>query len=338
MLVILQSGASQEVVDRVIGRIEELGLQAHVSQGAFRTIIGAIGEENVEFPDHLKSIDGVENVVQIMRPYKLASRDFCAEDSQIDVSGVKIGGGKCVAIAGPCAVESLASCREIARSIKASGASMLRGGAFKPRTSPYSFQGLGEDGLKILRECGDEFGMPIVTEITDPRNVELVAKYADMLQVGARNMQNFVLLSEIGKVNKPVLLKRGASCTVKDWLMSAEYVLAGGNRDVVLCERGSTGFENEMRFTLDVGAIALAKIDSHLPVIVDPSHAAGRRDMVQSLAVAGIAAGADGMIVEVHDCPDKAKCDGPQALTENMFAELMKAVRELAAICGKTLN
>lgn len=338
MLVILQSGASQEVVDRVTRRIEELGLQAHISQGEFRTIIGAIGEENPAYPEHLRSIEGVENVVQIMRAYKLASRDFHPEDSQIDVSGVKIGKGKCAVMAGPCAVESMESCKEIAQRAKAGGANMLRGGAFKPRTSPYSFQGLGEEGLKILRECGDMFGLPIVTEITDPRNVELVAKYADMLQVGARNMQNFVLLNEIGQVDKPVLLKRGSSCTVKDWLMSAEYILAGGNRQVVLCERGSTGFENEMRFTLDVGAIALAKLNCHLPVLVDPSHAAGRRDMVQSLAIAGIAAGADGMIVEMHNCPEKAKCDGPQALTEDMFDELMKAVRKLLSIYGKEIS
>ncbi|MFC1782510.1 3-deoxy-7-phosphoheptulonate synthase, partial [Planctomycetota bacterium] len=247
----------------------------------------------------------------------------------------KIGRGGYALIAGPCAVESRQSCQEIARMVKGRGANMLRGGAFKPRTSPYSFQGLGEEGLKILRDCGDELGMPIVTEVTDPRNVELVDRYADMLQVGARNMQNFVLLAEIGKVDKPVLLKRGPSCTVKDWLMSAEYILSGGNNQVVLCERGSRGFETEVRFTLDVSAIVLARHDSHLPIIVDPSHAAGRRELVAELALAGLAAGADGMIVEVHLCPEKALCDGAQALTEKMFADLMSQAKKIIAVLGK---
>jgi len=329
MLVILRSGASQEVVEQVTARIEQLGLQAHISQGEFRTIIGAIGEENVAFPQQLLSIEGVENVVPIMRPYKLASRDFHPEDSQVHVSGVKIGGGSYGLIAGPCAVEDRQGCMTIARSVKQSGANMLRGGAFKPRTSPYSFQGLGEEGLKILRQCGDKYNLPVVTEVTDPRLVELVSRYADMLQIGARNMQNFALLSEVGKTKKPVLLKRGPSSTVKDWLMSAEYILSEGNNQVVLCERGSQCFETEMRFTLDVGAIALAKRDSHLPVVVDPSHAAGRRDLVIALALAGLAAGADGILVEVHNCPEKAKCDGPQALTENMFDEMMLQIKKM---------
>ena len=214
---------------------------------------------------------------------------------------------------------------------------MLRGGAFKPRTSPYSFQGLGEEGLKILRDCGDELNLPVVTEITDPRNVELLCRYADMLQIGARNMQNFVLLAEVGKTNKPVLLKRGPSNSVKDWLMSAEYILNEGNRQVVLCERGSQGFETEMRYMLDVGAVALAKTNSHLPVIVDPSHAAGRRDLVENLAAAGIASGADGIIVEVHQCPDQAKCDGPQALTGGMFEQLMGQIKQLISVMGKKI-
>jgi len=328
MLIVLQSGASQKTIDQVVKRIEELGLRAHLSQGKFRTIIGAIGEENIAFRDQLRSIEGVEDVVPIMRPYKLASRDFHPENSFVQVGNVKIGGGGYALIAGPCAVEDRQICHEIAKAVKENGANMLRGGAFKPRTSPYSFQGLQEEGLKILRECSEQYGLPVVTEVTDPRNVELVGRYADMLQVGARNMQNFVLLSEVGKANKPVLLKRGPSSTVKDWLMSAEYILSEGNNQVVLCERGSQGFETEMRFTLDVGAIALAKCDSHLPIIVDPSHAAGRRDLVIRLALAGIAAGADGLIVEVHTCPEKAKCDGPQALTANMFAELMQQVKQ----------
>ena len=337
MLVILRSGASEEVVKQVVKRIEQLGLRAHLSTGEFRTIIGAIGEEKATFSEQLLSIEGVENVVPIMRPYKLASRDFHPEDSQVEVGGVKIGKGHCAIIAGPCAVEDRKSCLAIAKTVKQNGANMLRGGAFKPRTSPYSFQGLGEEGLKILRDCSDELSLPMVTEITDPRNVELLCRYADMLQIGARNMQNFVLLAEVGKTDKPVLLKRGSSNCVKDWLMSAEYILNEGNRQVVLCERGSQGFEAEIRYTLDVGAVALAKSNSHLPVIVDPSHAAGRRDLVANLAAAGIAAGADGIIVEVHHSPDQAKCDGPQALTAGMFEQLMNQIKLLINIMGKKI-
>ncbi|MBN2210033.1 MAG: 3-deoxy-7-phosphoheptulonate synthase [Sedimentisphaerales bacterium] len=329
MLIILQSGAPDAVLQQVVERIEQLGMQAHVSKGEFRTIVGAIGEENPQLPDLLRSIEGVENVVPIMKPYKLASRDFHHTNSTVTVGSVVFGQGLPVIIAGPCAVEDCQTTRHIAQAVKAGGAQMLRGGAFKPRTNPYSFQGLGEEGLKILRDCREEFGLPVVTEVTDPRNVELVCRYVDMLQVGARNMQNFVLLNEIGQAHKPVLLKRGPSSTVKDWLLSAEYILSGGNNQVVLCERGSRGFEDEMRFTLDVGAIALAKVDTHLPIIVDPSHAAGRRDLVAPLALAGLAAGADGIIVEVHTCPDKAKCDGPQALTEEMFSTMMRQINQL---------
>ncbi len=329
MLIILQSGAPDDVLQRVVERIEQLGMQAHISKGEFRTIVGAIGDENPQLPDILRSIEGVENVVPIMKPYKLASRDFHHENSTVTVGSATFGGGAPVIIAGPCAGEDRQMVRHLAKTVKANGAHMLRGGAFKPRTNPYSFQGLGEEGLKILQECREEYGLPVVTEITDPRNVELVCRYVDMLQVGARNMSNFVLLNEIGQAKKPVLLKRGPSSTVKDWLLSAEYILSGGNKKVVLCERGSRGFEDEMRYTLDVGAIALAKVDSHLPIIVDPSHAAGRRDLVGPLALAGLAAGADGIIVEVHTCPDKAKCDGPQALTEEMFAKLMQQINHL---------
>lgn len=332
MLIVLQPGATEQVIEHVIERIETLGMKAHVSRGQFRTIIGAIGEENMQFPDELRSIDGVENVLPIMKPYKLASREFHADNSQIMVGSVPVGKGRYGIIAGPCAVEDRETCRTVAQSVKKSGANMLRGGAFKPRSNPYSFQGMGEDGLKILKECREEFGLPIVTEITDPRNVDMVSRYADMLQVGARNMQNFVLLSEVGKTNKPVLLKRGPSNTVKDWLLSAEYILSGGNNQVILCERGIRSFETEVRYTLDVSAIALAKVDSHLPVIVDPSHAAGRRDLVAKLALAGLAAGADGIIVEVHACPEKAKCDGAQSLTVDMFGQLMKQIKQLAEV------
>jgi 3-deoxy-7-phosphoheptulonate synthase len=329
MLVILKSGASDDNIKKVTERIEELGLTAHISSGEFRTIIGAMGEENDALPDALLSIEGVDKVVPIMKPYKLASRDFVEGTSTVKVGPVTFGGGHWAMIAGPCAIESRESCFEIAKIAKAHGANLLRGGAYKPRTSPYSFQGLGTEGLEILRDAGKEYGMPVVTEITDPRNVETVVEYADMIQVGARNMQNFSLLSELGKVRKPILLKRGLSSTVKDWLMSAEYILSGGNHDVILCERGSRGFETDMRFTLDVGAIALAKQNTHLPVIVDPSHAAGKRELVTPLALAGLAAGADGMIVEIHTCPNKALCDGPQALTETMFQNLMIQCKHL---------
>lgn len=331
MLIVLKSGASQGEVDHVIERLESLGLKAHISQGQFRTIIGAMGEENETLPDLLSTIECVERVVPVMKPYKMASRDLQKEDTQVDVAGVKVGRGEYALIAGPCAIELEEDCHTTAQAVKAAGANMLRGGAFKPRTSPYSFQGKGEDGLKILRECGDKYGMPIVTEVMDPRNVELVAKYADVVQVGARNMQNFVLLSEVGKIRKPVLLKRGSANTVKEWLMSAEYILSEGNHDVILCERGSTGFEPELRYNLDIGAIVVAKKNTHLPVIVDPSHAAGHREFVIDLALAGLAAGADGFIVEVHNCPERAQCDGPQALTPDLFQQLMAMAKKIIA-------
>ena len=331
MLIVLKSGIDQSAIDHVVERIEKLGLQAHISQGQFRTIIGAMGEENETLPDLISSIEGVERVVPVMKPYKLASRDLHTGNTQVDVSGVKVGAGEYAFISGPCAIELAEDCHTTAKAVKESGANILRGGAFKPRTSPYSFQGLGEEGLKILRECGDQYGLPIVTEVTDPRNVELVAKYADMVQIGARNMQNFVLLSEVGKIRKPVLLKRGQSCTVKDWLMSAEYILSEGNHDVILCERGSIGFEPELRFNLDVGSIVVAKRNTHLPVIVDPSHAAGHKDFVIDLALAGLAAGADGFIVETHCCPERAKCDGPQALTPELFTDLMTSAKKIIA-------
>ena len=335
MLVIMQQGADQATIDHVVERIEQLGLRVHLSRGEFRTIIGAIGEELAGYQEQLLSLTGVENVLPIMKPYKLASREFHPADSQICVGNVRIGGGSCTVIAGPCAVEEREGAVEVARAVKEAGANMLRGGAFKPRTSPYAFQGLGEEGLKILRECSDAYGLPVVTEVTDPRNVELVCRYADMLQIGARNMQNFVLLSEVGKTDKPVLLKRGPSSTVKDWLMSAEYILSEGNNQVVLCERGSKSFETDVRFSLDVSAVVLARHNSHLPVIVDPSHAAGRRELVAELAIAGLAAGADGLIVEVHHCPEKARCDGAQSLTAAMFTDLMRQVRQLMTCLGK---
>ena len=337
MIVIMQSGADQATIDHVIERIGQLGLTPHVSRGQFRTIIGAIGDEAADaFLPQLLSMPGVENVVPIMKPYKLASREFHPEASTFRIGPVTIGGKGCVAIAGPCAIENDQTVFTVGRSVKAAGATMLRGGAFKPRTSPYSFQGLGEEGLKILRAAGDELSMPVVSEVMDPRQVPVAVKYVDVLQIGARNMQNFNLLMEVGQTTRPVLLKRGPSASVREWLMSAEYILAQGNKQVILCERGIKTFETSVRYTFDVSSIAVLKRESHLPVLVDPSHAAGERDLVVSLALAGIAAGADGLIVEVHDCPEKALCDGPQALTPPMFQEMMRQCQAIASVVGRS--
>jgi 3-deoxy-7-phosphoheptulonate synthase len=303
-------------------------------------VIGAVGEEGSLDQNHLASLDGVEKVVPIMKPYKLASRDFHEDDSVIEVGGgsvpkVKIGGVHAVCIAGPCAVENEGMLNKIARQVRDGGATILRGGAFKPRTSPYSFQGHGEEALKWMRACGDELGMPICTEVMDTRQVELIERYTDSFQIGARNMQNFDLLREVGKTRKPVLLKRGLAATVKDWLLSAEYVLSQGNRGVILCERGIKTFEDSIRYSLDVTSIPVARQLSHLPIIIDPSHAAGKRDFVPAIAAAGMAAGAHGAIIEVHYCPSEAQCDGPQALLPEVFAELMGQLRQIAAIFNK---
>ncbi|MBV8610931.1 MAG: 3-deoxy-7-phosphoheptulonate synthase, partial [Singulisphaera sp.] len=306
MIIVLKPHPTPELIRHVIERIEALGFTPHLSQGVARTIIGVIGDEDKLQVEPLQAIPGVEQVVPILKPFKLASREFHADDSVFEVKGVKVGGGHLMMIAGPCAVEGEAILMEIAAKVRDAGANVLRGGAFKPRTSPYSFQGLGEEGLKLLRAAGERFGMPIVTEVMDPRQVELVGRYADIFQVGARNMQNFDLLKEVGKTGTPVLLKRGMSATVKDLLMSAEYVLAQGNRRVILCERGIRTFEDATRNTLDLSIVPNAKGQSHLPIIVDPSHATGRPDLIPAMARAAVAAGADGVHVEVHSCPEKA--------------------------------
>jgi len=336
MIVVMEQGASEAQIDHVCGRIEALGLSVHLSKGEFRTIIGAIGDKKPEHQSILEAIGGVERVVPIMKPYKLASREFHEADSVVDVAGVPVGAGVTV-IAGPCAIESRESLWRIAAAVRDRGAVILRGGAFKPRTSPYSFQGLGEEGLKLLREAGDEFGMPIVTEVMGAGDVELVVRYADMVQIGARNMQNFNLLAAVGELDTPVLLKRGFASTVREYLMSAEYVLSRGNKSLILCERGIKTFESELRFTFDVSAVPLVKHHTHLPIIVDPSHASGRREFVTALALAGVAAGADGVMVEVHDCPETALCDGPQALLPEMFADLTRQIEAVAAALGKTM-
>ena len=337
MIIVMSPNAPQASIDRVSAEIQRMGCQPHLSRGTFRTVIGAMGEETNVDVNHLASLDGVEKVVPIMKPYKLASREFHEDDSVVEVGGgsvpvVKIGGSHAACIAGPCAVENEQMLRTIARHVRDGGATILRGGAFKPRTSPYSFQGHGETALKWMRATGDELGMPICTEVMDTRQVELIERYTDAFQIGARNMQNFDLLREVGKTRKPVVLKRGLAATVKDWLLSAEYILSQGNRGVILCERGIKTFEDSIRYTMDISSIPVARQWSHLPIIVDPSHAAGKRDYVAPLALAGMAAGAHGIIVEVHYNPAEAQCDGPQALLPAMFNEMMTQLRTIAAV------
>jgi 3-deoxy-7-phosphoheptulonate synthase len=340
VIIVMQSNAPQSSIDRVVKEIEKMGCQPHLSQGRFRTVIGAVGEEANIDQNHLATLDGVEKVVPIMKPYKLASREFHEEDSIVEIGGstvpvVKIGGPHAACIAGPCAVENEQMLRTIARQVRDRGATILRGGIYKPRTSPYSFQGLGESALQLMRQTGDELGMPICVEVMDTRQVEKMEKFVDCFQIGARNMQNFDLLREVGKTKKPVLLKRGLAASVKDWLLSAEYVLSQGNRSLVLCERGIKTFEDSIRYTLDCTSFPVLRKLTHLPVLIDPSHAAGVRDYVPAIAAAGIAAGANGLIVEVHYCPSEAQCDGPQALLPEVFGDLMNQLKKIAAIFGR---
>lgn len=338
VIIILKSGASEEQIQHVLERVEQLGYKAHLSRGTHRTIVGIIGDERKLEAEPLKAIPGVADIIPVLPPYKLASKEAHPQPSVVDVSGVKIGGGNLAMIAGPCAVEEPERMEAIAGAVKAAGANIFRGGAYKPRTSPYAFQGLGEEGLKILRDTGRKFGLPVVTEVTDPRCVEIVAEYSDMIQVGARNMQNFVLLTEVGKTQRPVLLKRGMSATIQDLLMSAEYILSQGNSQVVLCERGVKGFDPSTRNLYDVAAVAVVKGLSHLPIIVDPSHATGKPDLIPPCALAGVAVGADGVHIEVHDCPERAKSDGPQALLPKQYAEVAEQIRKLAELFGKRIS
>ena len=338
MIIVLRPDATEQQVEHIIDRVKKLGLTPHVSKGTERTIIGVIGPEDVLQVTPLEVFPGVEKVLPVLAPYKLVSREFRKEDSIIDLGkGVKIGGKKVVVMAGPCAIENLDTLLGIAQEIKKAGATVLRGGAFKPRTSPYSFQGLGEEGLKYLREVGDKVGLATVTEVMDPRDVDLVARYADILQIGARNMQNFNLLKEVGLTKKPVVLKRGLSSTVKELLMSAEYILSGGNFNVILCERGIRTFEDATRNTLDISAVPLVKQLSHLPIIVDPSHAAGRWGLVPALSRAAVACGADGLIIEVHSRPEEALSDGAQSLKPDNFTHLMKEISALAKTIGREI-
>jgi 3-deoxy-7-phosphoheptulonate synthase len=337
MIIVLKPGSTQEDVDYIQEKLHGKGLKVHISQGEERTIIGAIGDERILREAALGAYPAVEKVLPILKPFKLASRDFHKEDTRVTVGDAVIGSDDVIVIAGPCSVETREGLLEVARSVKKSGAKLLRGGAFKPRSSPYAFQGLGEEGLKYLAEARDETGLKIVTELMDPRDAELVDKYADMIQIGARNMSNFNLLKEVGKMRKPVLLKRGLSSTVKEWLMSAEYILDEGNMEVVLCERGVRTFETDTRNTLDLSCVPLVQSMSHLPIIVDPSHAVGRVDLVPPMSMAAVAAGTDGLLLEVHENPEEALCDGPQSLRLDDFASLMKSLRSLAKALGREL-
>jgi 3-deoxy-7-phosphoheptulonate synthase len=338
VIVVLKSDISEAELQHILQRVESLGFRTHLSRGTYRTILGLIGDERNITVEQLRSIPGVADAMPVMPPYKLASKEAHPQPSIVNVRGVKIGGGNLAMIAGPCSVEEPERMDNIAKAVRAAGANIFRGGAYKPRTSPYAFQGLGVDGLKILREVGDKYGMPVVTEVTDTRNVEVVAEYSDMIQIGARNMQNFALLLEVGLTKKPVLLKRGMSATVEDLLMSAEYILSQGNSEVVLCERGIKGFDKHTRNLYDIASVAVVKGLSHLPIIVDPSHATGKPDLIPPCALAGVAVGADGVHIEVHDCPEKAKSDGPQALLPEQYAELCDQIRKLAALFNKQIS
>jgi 3-deoxy-7-phosphoheptulonate synthase len=337
MIIVMRHQATPEQIRCVVSQVETQGFHAHLSQGSERTIIGVVGDDRPLESDFFELLDGVEKVVRILQPFKLASRDFHPENTVIEVRGVPAGGEALVVIAGPCAVESRSQLLETAQAVREAGASMLRGGAYKPRTSPYAFQGLGEDALELLAEAREATGLPIVTEVMSPESVPLVGKYADVFQIGARNMQNYALLQAVGRTRTPVFLKRGLMSTVQEWLMSAEYVLSGGNRQVMLCERGIRTFETATRNTLDINAIPLLKGWTHLPVFADPSHGTGKWDLVGATAKACIAAGADGLIIEVHPHPELALSDGAQSLKPQRFAELMADLRRLAPAVGRSM-
>jgi len=338
VIIVTRKGISPEEIDHIRERVEAIGLRTHVSAGETRTVIGCIGDEARLAHVPLLSVPGVQSVHPVMRPYKLAARDFNADEtSKVRVGGRAFGGKACLVAAGPCSVEGQDMMKETGSAVAEAGAALLRGGAFKPRTSPYSFSGLKEEGLRILAQVREETGLPVVTEALDPRHAELVASYADMLQIGARNMQNFALLTEVGNLRRPVLLKRGMSATLKDLLLAAEYVMTRGNLQVVLCERGIRTYGNEMRNTFDLAAIPWLKRETHLPVIADPSHAGGRRDLVAPLSFAAIAAGADGLIVEVHPDPESALSDGDQSLRVGEFKRLMGDLSAFASAAGRSL-
>ncbi len=338
MVIAMKETANEAEIQSVAAKLEEFGFRVHRSSGVARTVLGAIGNTRDFDLRRIEILDGVESVTRIGEPFKLVSRTFRKEDTVIDLGVAGIGGESLIVMAGPCAVESREQIRETARIVADQGARVLRGGAFKPRSSPYSFQGLGVEGLKLLREAADAVELRVVTEVMEGSQIEDVVEHADILQVGARNMQNFSLLKRLGEVRKPVLLKRGISATIEEWLMSAEYILAGGNYQVILCERGIRTFERYTRNTLDISAIPVVKKLSHLPIVVDPSHAVGIRDKVVPVARAAVAAGADGLIVEVHPDPEKALSDGPQSLYPDQFRQLMESIRAIAPVVGKRLG
>jgi 3-deoxy-7-phosphoheptulonate synthase len=337
MIIVIRKGATDEEINHVVEKIKTAGLAVHISKGEARTIIGAIGDEALLATLPLDALPGVESVMAILKPYKQVSREFRAEPSIIDVNGIKIGGKAMQVIAGPCSVESLEQVTLAARQVKEGGASMLRGGAFKPRTSPYDFQGLGAKGLEFMVEARKETGLPIISELMDPRDIDLFIEHVDIIQIGARNMQNFRLLKEVGATRKPVLLKRGLSATIKELLMSAEYIAANGNTDIILCERGIRTFETATRNTLDISAVPVLKTETHLPVFIDPSHAGGHWSLVAPLSLAAAAIGADGLMIEVHPEPENALCDGAQSLRPEKFASLMTEIDQVARCVGRTL-
>jgi 3-deoxy-7-phosphoheptulonate synthase len=337
MIVVMKSDATMADISGVVKALESMGCKPHPTRGADRTVIGVVDARQGADFSHLEGAPGVEQVIPITKAYKMVSREFRPQNTIVNVNGVAVGGDRFVVMAGPCAVENREQVLTAARAVRDAGASILRGGAFKPRTSPYSFQGLGEEGLRILLAAKRETGLPVVTEVISPELVPLVSEYADILQIGARNMQNYALLEACGKIRKPVLLKRGMMSTVEELLMAAEYILSNGNQQVILCERGIRTFENSTRNTLDISAVPVIKRNSHLPIIVDPSHAAGHTDFVIPLALAAVAAGADGIIVEVHPCPETAWCDGVQSLSLHKFEEMMDKIRLLADAMGRSL-
>ena len=338
LMIVMGSGATADQIEHVVVRLREAGADARVSHGREATVIGAIGEREALAGLPLEGFPGVERVLPILKPYKLVARELSPDPTVIEVRGRKIGDSFFGLIAGPCTVENREQTLETARAVAAAGATMLRGGAFKPRTSPYTFQGLGLDALELLREAREETGLPIVTELLDPRHVEEVIEVADVVQIGARNMQNFLLLAEVGRIDKPVLLKRGPSASVEELLMAAEYVAKEGNEQIILCERGIKTFESSLRYTLDLGSVAVLKEETHLPVIVDPSHAAGRRALVLPLARAAIAVGADGIMVESHPRPEEALCDAAQQIPADEFGEFAREVAEVVALMGKQVG
>jgi len=338
MVIVMEQTATEAQIQKIIETLVEVGYDVHRSTGVAHTVLGAVGSpRQVVDPAALELLPGVREVVKISEPYKLVGRTFKPDDTVVDVGGVRVGGPEVIVMAGPCSVETREQVGTVARAVRAAGACVLRGGAFKPRTSPYSFQGHGEEALRWMREVADELGLAIVSEVMDLRTIEMMLRYVDCLQVGARNMQNFDLLKELGRVRRPVLIKRGMSATIEEWLLSAEYLLAGGNNQVILCERGIRTFENATRNTLDISAIPVVKKRSHLPILVDPSHGTGRRDKVLPMARAAIAAGADGLLIEVHDNPEKALSDGAQSLYPQQFETLMGELRVIAPVVGRSL-